>query len=149
MISFQEVIGQQTYNFEIRDGYLYLQGSKRHLTRVNDVNNWQTEWAEYLKVATDKYGNAFTLGLDQELAFVEKHKGDTPWEVYSEYNTNRGNHAFTVWSRMCGGRLNWKQEGKRHLSINSISTLEEVKAAIADINRFYKLKHVSGYNHLG
>ena len=150
-VKFKYTVGGIENEYAVMDvaGEIILNvvGAGASITRWRGDGGVAAAQAEIDKVVARVGAARFNKVVADGIAKKAASANDTPWELYSEYNTVRGNPAFKVYKKIEGGVANWKQEGPKHLSIHRISKEDEVKKAIADENRFYKLKHVSGYNH--
>lgn len=126
---------------------LNVAGAGDSVFRWRGKGDVATAQAELEKLVA-KVGEArFNEVINRGKAKTAASANDTDWEVYSEYNTIRGNHAFTISKKVSGGKTIWKETGKNYVGVSHSDPIEKVNDKIARINTHYKLKHLTGYNH--
>ena len=151
LAEFDYVILNKKYTFTInKNSKIRLNIPNIDYSILDDLEDASVETAKKkLDELVARVGGAKIIStIEKRREEIEKKKNDTDWELYSEYATNRNSPAFKVYRKVLNGKVVWNQEGKKHIDIHMGSKEDEVKKAIADMNRYYKLKHVSGYNHL-
>ena len=126
---------------------LNVVGAAETISRWRGKGDAATAQAELEKLVAKVGPARFNEVVNRGKVKAAASANDTDWEVYSEYNTIRGNHAFTISKKVSGGKTVWKENGKNYIGVAHYDTVEKVNAKIASINTHYKLKHVSGYNH--
>lgn len=147
---FKYKVGTKDLNFTINhisnEYRLNIDGTEMFVLKLDgdSVDNAKKALEELLHKVGDKI---FLQKIEKNMQEVDAKKNDTDWEVYSQYKTNRGNDAFTIYKRVQNGKTIWKESGKRYVGVTMSEPEDKVKEKIKDINRHYKLVHVFGYDH--
>lgn len=147
---FKYKVGAKELNFTINhisnEYRLNIDGTE-HFVKKLDSADVEKAKADLVMLISKVGEKTFLQKIEQNMREVEAKKNDTDWTVYSQYNSNRGNEAFTIYSRVSNGKTIWKESGKRYVGVTMSDTEDKVKEKIKDINKHYKLVHVSGYDH--